>query len=283
MIWRVVARKEYAEHLRNYWILTTTGIFLALVLVASGVVTAITSLGQDLSLADIRDTIGTMRFVAAVLLPVLALMLGYATVAGERESGSLALLVAQPVTRAQVLLGKYVGLWGVLSTALVGGIGVGGLLIVGSTRGGLVGIQVLLVFLLETLMWGAAWLSITMLISAFFERRATAVAGSMVVWFTFAILWVPVTALVIAMTVSPGARPASAAPQWLLLLELLNPNSAYGGLVSRTIGGYPGVIGFIVQASLPLKATAFTYGVALLAWIVAPLAGAYALFRRRDV
>jgi ABC-type transport system involved in multi-copper enzyme maturation permease subunit len=142
---------------------------------------------------------------------------------------------------------------------------------------------VLLTFLVETMLWGAAWMSITLLVSAFFARRSTAMAGSMLVWFLFAILWVPLTVILVALTGAPGVNAAARGPQWLLAIELLNPNSAYGGLVSRSIGGYPGVIGAIVQTALPLEATAFTYAVALVAWIVIPLAGAYVLFRRRDL
>ena len=283
MSWLVVARKEYMEHVRNYWILTASAIFLALMLVASGMASVVVTLGADVSLSSIEDTIGTMRFVAGVILPILALMLGYATIAGERESGSLALVVAQPLTRMQVLAGKYVGLWGVVATALVAGVGLGGLIVVGSTRDGLLGLQVLGVFLLETTAWGAAWLSVTMLVSAFFMRRSTAAAGAMLARYLFAILWVPLTVLVVALVAPPGAVGRGEAPAWLILLEVLNPNSAYAGLVSRTIGGWPGVVGAVVQAALPRGATGFTYGVALLAWIALPLAGAYALFRRRDV
>lgn len=280
--WQVVARKEYAEHVRNYWIIAASAIFLTVMLVASGIVAVVLSLGADLTLASIHDTIGTMRFVSIVLLPVLALMLGYAAVAGEREAGSLALLVAQPVTRAQILLGKYLGLWGVLSTALLLGVGLGGLFILGNTREGLVGLQVLAVFVLETMLWGGAWVAIALLVSSLFQLRSTALAGAILAWFVFSILWVPLTVLIVASASPPSVTPDDA-PQWLLLLELLNPNSAYGGLVSRTIGGYPGVIGAIVQAVLPLKATAFTFGFALVGWIVLPLVGAYALFRHRDV
>lgn len=277
----VIARKEYTEHVRNYWIIATAAIFFALMLVASGIVSVFTSLGRDLTLASIRNTIGTMRFVAAVILPILALMIGYGAIAGERESGSLSLLAAQPVTRAQVLFGKYFGLWGVLSSALLLGIGIGGLIVLANTREGLVGAQVLVLFLIETLAWSAAWLSITMLISAAFAHRSTALAGSVLVWFLFAILWVPLTVLIVTTNGATGVRPNSG-PQWLILLELLNPNSVYGGLVSRTIGGYPGVIGAIVQAVAPLSATPFTYAMAMLGWMALPLAGAYALFRARD-
>lgn len=282
MSWRVIARKEYAEHLRNYWILTVSLIFLVLTLVASGIVALLLSLGADLTLASVRDTIGTMRVIAVVLLPILALILGYGALAGERESGSLGLLAAQPVTRAQVLLGKYAGLAGVLSTAVAAGVGSGGLLVLMNTREGLLGAQVLIVFLLETLLWGAAWMSLALLISSIFVRRSTAAAGALLVWFLFSIIWVPLAVIIVASTGQPGVAPARA-PQWLLLLELLNPNGAYGGLVSRTIGGYPGVIGSVVQAVLPLKATAWTFAVALVGWVVLPLVGAYALFRRRDV
>lgn len=282
--WLVVARKEYAEHVRNYWILTTSAVFLALMLVASGVVGVVLSLGAELALVSILDTVTTMRLVAALVVPVLALMLGYAALAGEKESGSLALLVAQPLTRAQVLMGKFAGLWAVLSSALILGVGLGGLVVVGNTQEGASGLRVLVVFVLETMLWGASWMAITLLVSALFDRRSTAMAGALFAWFTFSVIWVPVTVLVIALAGAPGAATASGGgSQWLLALELLNPNSVYGGLVSRSLDVYPGVIGAVVQRVVPLKATGFTYAVALFAWITLPLVAAYVRFRGRDI
>ena len=61
------------------------------------------------------------------LVPLLALILGTAEVAGRREA--LALVLAQPVGRFEVLLGSYLGLALALTAALVVGLGSAGALI----------------------------------------------------------------------------------------------------------------------------------------------------------
>lgn len=60
--------------------------------------------------------VADMLFVVAVVLSLLAFFISYDTVAGERESGTLKLLLSFPVPRDLVILAKWVG--GYLSLAL---------------------------------------------------------------------------------------------------------------------------------------------------------------------
>jgi len=88
---------------------------------------------------DIERTVLSLVNLSLYLVPAFAVALGYSAVAGERERGSLEVLLAQPVTRADVLVGKYVGLSAVLATATLAGFGLPGLLagaIVGFERFG---------------------------------------------------------------------------------------------------------------------------------------------------
>jgi len=45
--------------------------------------------------------------LAIYLVPLISLILGYDAIVGERERGSLDLLLALPITRLELLLGKY--------------------------------------------------------------------------------------------------------------------------------------------------------------------------------
>lgn len=281
MTWTAVAKKEFVENVRNAWVIAIAVVFLLLTFVSNGVMGLLSSVGGDPEVASVRDTVSAMRAVTGFLLPIMALMLGFGTLAGERESGSLALLAAQPLTRAEILLGKYLGLLGVLGAALAVGLGGGGLLVLVGSGGGLDDLGLLATFLGATLLWAAAWTSITLLVSAQFARRGTAIAGGLLVWFLFSILWIPLTILLVASV--PTSGPGEPAPGWLVIVELLNPNSAYGGLLSRTIGGFPGIVGTIVEALLPTSGGAGIFMLALLAWTALPLAGAYALFHARDI
>lgn len=281
MSWTAVARKEFVENVRNAWIIAIAVVFLLLTFVANGVMGLLGSVGGEPQVADVRETVSAMRAVTGFLLPIMALMLGFATLAGERESGSLALLAAQPVTRGHIILGKYLGLLGVLSAALLVGIGGGGLLVLAGSGGSFSDFLLLVKFLAATLLWAAAWTSITLLVSAQFARRGTAIAGGLLVWFLFSILWIPLAILLVA---SVGSRQfGEPAPGWLVIVELLNPNAAYGGLLSRTIGGFPGIVGAIISELMPTAGSALLFTTALVAWVAIPLWVAYVLFHRRDV
>jgi len=53
------------------------------------------------------------------------MILGYDAIVGEKELGSLELLLSMPITRFEILLGKYFGLSAALASATVIGFGAG--------------------------------------------------------------------------------------------------------------------------------------------------------------
>lgn len=287
MSWIAVAKKEYLENVRNAWVVSVTLVFFFLTLLASLFASAtFANDGQGTGFADLVTTFAALQFTT-FFLPILAIMLGFGTLAGERESGSLGLLVAQPLSRAHVLLGKYVGLYAVLATAILAGFGTSGLLILSRTSAPGVGLSVLGVFLGTTLLWGAAWMSVTLLISAWFNRRGTAVAGGIATWFFFSsFVWNILIFLLVLAVYRDGSlfmMGQNEAPGWLILTQVLNPNTVYDGLLVTSIEDYPAFMAGIAREFLPSYYTLTTFLVAIVAWIGLPLYGAYALFQRRDV
>lgn len=287
MSWIAVAKKEYLENVRNAWVISVTLVFFVLTLLASLFASAtFAGGGTEPGFADLVTTFAALQFTT-FFLPILAIMLGFGTLAGERESGSLGLLVAQPLSRGQILLGKYVGLYAVLATAILVGFGTSGLIILSRTNAPGVGVSVLGVFLGATLLWGAAWMSVTVLISAWFNRRGTAIAGGIATWFFFSsFVWnILIFILVLAIY---GERSIfmmgeGSAPGWFILTQVLNPNTVYDGLLVTSIEDYPAFLAGFAQQLLPSLYTMTTFLVAIVAWIGLPLYGAYALFNRRDV
>lgn len=283
MTWKVVAQKEYLENVRSFWIVAISSLFLLLTLGSS--LFASLGTGPEVEFASLTPTMLAMQSITSFLLPILALLLTFGTIAGERESGSLGLLVAQPITRAHILLGKFLGLWGVLATALVVGIGGAGLIVLSRAGGGAQGFSDLLVFLLVTLAWGAAWVSIGILVSSWFKRRGTAIGGAILIWFFFGVIW---NILVLVLLIATAGRSvlagrAEVVPPWFVATSVLNPNAVYSSLLSTAIRGYQD---FSTQISMLFDIPAYTtltFVVAMAAWIALPLWGAYALFHRRDV
>ncbi|HET6403297.1 MAG TPA: ABC transporter permease subunit [Candidatus Thermoplasmatota archaeon] len=289
--WLVITKKEYVENVRNAWIITVSLVFLCITLLTAWLIAALGfdgfAAGRAGAFERVVATLSAMQAFGGFLPPILALMLGFATLAGERESGSLGLLTAQPVSRTEIVIGKWLGLWGVLATAVLVGFGLGGLGVVARAGAGPEGYQALLVFLLATLAWGAAWTSITVLLSSFFARRGTAIAGSVGIWFLFgSFVWTILTFLLVsAATGNTPIQSLEDVPPWLVVTQLLNPNQVYDGLLTSSIEGF-GIamdLGGVGREALRELYQLTLFSAAMAAWIALPLAGAVALFRRRDI
>jgi Cu-processing system permease protein len=121
---RVVAREEYRRALETRWMLGFAVLFAALVLGLSYFGLVQTS---DLGFQGFaRVTLSLMNLVLFIV-PLTGLLIGVQSVAGADLS--LPLLLAQPVSRGQVLAGKYLGIAAALTVAQAVGFGGGGLVV----------------------------------------------------------------------------------------------------------------------------------------------------------
>jgi len=100
---RTIAKKEFMDNLRNKWVIVLTFIFILLTLAMSFV-----QGGGGMSSAQVT-VIGILT-ISSMLVPIIAIMLGYNTITGEAESGSLLVVLSNPIDRFEVLIGKFVGL-----------------------------------------------------------------------------------------------------------------------------------------------------------------------------
>ena len=103
----LVAARDVREAVRSRWFLLAAASFLLLSLGLSvlGLAGA-----QRSGLAGFDRTTAGLLNLALLFVPLLGLSLGALGVAGELEDGSLATLLAQPLTRMEVFAGKYLGL-----------------------------------------------------------------------------------------------------------------------------------------------------------------------------
>ncbi|HHS84263.1 MAG TPA: ABC transporter permease, partial [Gammaproteobacteria bacterium] len=88
-----IAQKEFWDRIRNRWVLAVTAIFIffALVIAYFGA-----SQQGVVGFSSIELTIASLVSLAIYLVPLIALILGYDAIVGERERGSLDLLLALP-------------------------------------------------------------------------------------------------------------------------------------------------------------------------------------------
>lgn len=174
---RLLTRKEMLDARRNRWFILYTVIFAGLSLALSWL--GLSGLG-GYGLAGFGRTTASMVNLVLLIVPLMGLTLGAVSLAGERERGTLLYILTQPVSRLEVLLGKFSGVGLSLLGALVLGFGLSGFLIAwhgGATRAGGYLALVGLTFLLAL-----ASLGLGMLISSALRKADTAVGVSLFAW-----------------------------------------------------------------------------------------------------
>lgn len=265
-------QKELRDAFRNRWFLLYAVAFTALSLALAWF--SVSGAGSFGVAGFGRTTAGLINLIL-LIVPLMGLTLGAMSLAGEREKGTLVYLLAQPISSAELLLGKFVGLALALTAALVIGFGLTGVLIAFAGSGG--DFQVYLTLLVLSVLLAIASLSIGFLISAAVKRAATAVGLALFLWLIlvyFGDLGLMGTAVVMQIDVSQLLAIALVNPLQVFKiaavldlrdnLEVLGPAGIYA---FRTYGGalWPLLVGL------------------LLVWVITPFLIATQVFKKRGV
>lgn len=193
--WRVVARKEFADHLLSARFLVVVGILAvaasAAVFAASGGIRSIASdaLGVPaLFLKLFTVTADPVPWPLVIFIgflgALLGIMFGFDAISGERAQGTLPRLLAQPIHRDEVILGKFVGGLAVVAvmltalTVFVTGVGIFRLGLVPTPNE----IGRLLVWLIVSVIYVGFWQALATLTSVMVPRAATSALISLGVW-----------------------------------------------------------------------------------------------------
>lgn len=267
----IVARKELRDAVKSRWLVAFAITFAALALVISRVQADSGGLGDQ---GFNRTTAGLIN-LCLLLVPLLSLVLGAGAIAGERERGTLATLLAQPVSATEVLLGKYFGLTLAVWAALAAGFGIAGLIV--SVFEPVTDVEHYLFFVLLSAILACAMLSIGMFVSVLSETRAKALGIAVLLWF-FLVLAYDLGAISFALAVSSSGRS-------LTTVALLNPVEAVRIIAVMSLEPDLEILGplgaYLTERLGTAKSTTLLSG-AIAVWIVAPLLGATQLFRSQD-
>ncbi len=262
-----IARKELRERLRSRWVLAVAAVFTLFALVI-----AYFGAAQQgaVGFKGIELTIASLVSLAIYLVPLIALILGYDAIVGERERGSLDLLLSLPITRVELLLGKYLGLAAALAVSTLAGFGLVGILLV--VQGGVGALFHYSGFVLSAILMGMAFLSLAVLLSVLTASKTTASGAAIALWFAFVLVYDLVLLGVLVLT--EGALPAALVSGLLLL----NPADVFRVLNVFSLEEVKTLYGLATVASDTLTAP-WLLGTMMGVWIVAPLALALARFR----
>ncbi len=270
---RAIARVEFVAAARQRWVRLFTAAFA---LLAGGMAWssgAVAELGGPEGFA--RTTVALVPLVIA-LVPLAALLLGISGHAGE--PGGEAFLFAQPVTRFEVLLGRWLGQTAALATALGLGFGAGALYL--TILIGPAGLPGYLRFTGIAMLLGAAFLALAAALAAGIARRAAALGTAAFVWFASVLLYD-------ALALSAAGWLTGRAGGKALMLSVLGNPADLARVLALSTSGTPHVLGAAGDAwQRLLGGPAAATGIALLGlglWIVLPLLAARWFIARRDL
>ncbi len=233
---RAMVLHELVERTRDRWVLVISALFA---LLASAV--SLYGRGAEAGAAHLVGP--SLVTLASMLVPLIALVLGHDAVVGERERNTLGLLLSLPVNRLEVVAAKFLGR--LLSLALAVGVGLGAA--IATAPSGHAG--VLAQLYLPTMLLGAAFLSVGVLVSTLTARQVTAATLTVAIWF-LAVLFYDLGLLGLLVATDGGVSSATvsnlvvANPTGLFRLEMMQAFAASGQL--NTLGvdaGLPGAGG----------------------------------------
>ncbi len=211
----IIAHKEWLDGLRNRWIVAIAVILWCL---AVGLAYFGGAASGLIGFTSIESTLASLASLAVVILPLIALMLGYDALIGERERGTLLLLMTYPITAGQLLLGKLLGQALMLAMATVLGFGSAALTLLLLTPD-LEVWAVLLPFgalILSTTLLSWIFLAMAYSLSAWVSEKGKAAGLALIVWFFFVVVF---DLLMLALLIGLPEQFDFASLPYLLLLN----------------------------------------------------------------
>ena len=263
-----LANYELRASLRNRWFLLYALVFALLSVALSSL--SLSGAGM-FGFAGFGRTAASLINLVLLVVPLMGLTVGAQSLAGEREQGTLSYLLAQPVGRAEVLIGKLLGLSGALLAALMLGCGLAATLLAWQSGAVEAGRYSLLVGF--SLLLALVSLSLGIAISAWSRSSALAAGLALLVWLLLVFLGdLGLMGTAVVMKLDIGT---------LFGLTLINPlqvfkiATVYGLRATLEVLGPAGVYATRTYGAqlLPLLVSV------LVMWVVVPMLVAYARFR----
>lgn len=268
---QAIMRKELRDAMHNHWFIVFTIAFAGLALALSAL---IQPGGTQLRMMSYSRTAASLINLVLLFVPLISLTLGSANLTGDRETGALVYLLAQPVNRVEVLLGKYFGMASALLATLTLGFGVAGVAL--SLQGSIQDAGSYLFTVILAYLLALAMLSLGFLMSTIAKKTTAALGGALFLW----LLLVFIGDLGIMGTAISTQMPI----QTVFFIAVLNPLQMFKIASILTI-----------QANLEVLGPAGLYAtdqfgglllplllIGLVLWIVIPLMSALTLFSRQE-
>jgi len=266
-----VANKEFRDGLRNRWLLSITLIFAVL---SVGLTYFGAAASGTVGITSLSTTIASLASLAVFLIPLIALLLSYDSFVGEQEGGTLLLLLTYPLSKNQLLLGKFFGQGGIIALATTLGFGASALLLF-IQHSDFAIIETFAYFILSATLLGLSFTAIAYMISLVASEKSKAAGVALITWFFFALVF-DLALLALLVTSDSGLSQTT-----LTQLMMLNPADIFrlvnlAGLDSADVNG---ALAVAINANISQAQLLST----LLAWIIAPLVIASVIFKHKKL
>jgi ABC-type transport system involved in multi-copper enzyme maturation permease subunit len=273
-----IAKKEFLDNIRNRWIILLTIIFILLIIVFSYLAGG--QAGEGDVLGSMQNTVFGLLGISSLLIPLIAIILGFSTISGEAESGALNVVLSYPIRRGEVLLGKLLGLGSVIIVSIFLGFGLGGVVIAATVGPDSLGGYVS--FILLSILLGFIYLSLSICISAYCKRRITSIGGGILIFFWGMIYGTVILGILFGSGYSFQDFQQGNIPDWFFNSVIFSPGDLHQTAVQKAFGvDTIDAMGFSITIpeflSMNLLLTVH------IIWFVIPLILAYYFFRRRDL
>lgn len=247
-----------------------------------------------------RDPVPALVGLVGFLIPLIAIALGFDAINGEFNHRTMSRILAQPIYRDALLLGKFLArlftLTLVMSSIWLLTIGLG-ILRLGIPPGGEeVGRS--LMFIVVSIFYGGIWLALAMLFSITFRQPATSALSAIALWLFFAIFWGIIAELLtrVLFPSPPGAlEDFLAQVRAGMALSRVSPNTIYAEAIVAIMNPAVRSLGFVLPmqmqgavmgAPLPLSESIllmWPHLTGLIAATMIAFALCYVLFQRQEV
>jgi Cu-processing system permease protein len=270
-----VALKEFHDGLRNRWVIAITLIFI---LLSIGLAYFGAAASGQVGFTPLSTMIVSLASLAVFIIPIIALMLAYDTLVGEKEQGTLLLLLTYPLSRSQLILGKFFGKTLIMALSTLIGFSSSALLIVffADTIDNSALIYAFALFILSAILLGAVFIALAILISVMVSEKSRAAGLALIIWFVFVLIYD--LSLLGILIVTKGAVGAGYFPYLLLM----NPTDIFRLINLSGFEAAQVQAGLMSLSNAEILSPSFLL-IALLVWIIVPLLIAIRLFKRQSL
>jgi Cu-processing system permease protein len=272
-IWNI-ASQEIKDGFKNRWIIVFT-----LIVITSSL--SITLLGSapsgDVGASSLAINVVSLSSLTIFLLPLMGLMLSYDALGSDVEKNNMILLLSYPITRGQVLIGKFLGHLIILSFSItIGYLTAGITTFYLSNSLDYENWFIFLSMIISSIILGGTFLCIGYLISSFLRDKSMAGGIAIAIWLFFVLIY-DITLLGIIVNFEGIFNKGT-----FNILLLLNPTDVYRflNLASfKNVANYSGTLGMITN----MNVNSWMLFLIQLVWMVIPLFLAIIKFKNKEI